>query len=64
MDVSVFDDQLVDHYWCSYCDRDSHAVLHEAVGRGERPWEERCKEISEVKVRFEQSIRAILEQAE
>lgn len=64
MDVSVFDDELEDHYWCEECDPDSHAVLLEAVGRGERPWEPRCEERSEIKDQFEQRIKAVLEQVE
>ncbi|GAB7331121.1 hypothetical protein MBLNU13_g02603t1 [Cladosporium sp. NU13] len=64
MDVSVFDDELGDHYWCEECDLDSHAALLEAVGRGERPWEGRCKERLDMKARFEQRIKAVMEQVE
>jgi hypothetical protein len=31
MDVSVFDDELAEHYWCEECDVELHAVLLEAV---------------------------------
>jgi hypothetical protein len=64
MDVSVFDDELAEHYWCQECDLVSHAVLLEAVERGEKPWEGRCKDRLEMKGYFEQRIKAILEQVE
>lgn len=64
MDVSVFDDELGDYYWCEECDPDSHAALLEALRRGERPWEGRCQERLETKARFERTIRAVLEQVE
>jgi hypothetical protein len=64
MDFSVFDDELAEHYWCEECDLVSHAVLLEAVARGERPWEDRCKDRLEMKGYFEQRIKAGLEQVE
>lgn len=64
MDVSVFDDELGDHYWCEECDSDSHVELLEAVSRGERPWEGRCEERLETKAHFEQRIKAVLELVE
>jgi hypothetical protein len=64
MDVSVFDDELGDHYWCEDCDPDSHAVLLAAAARGEKPWEVRCERRLKIKVQFEQSIRTVLKQVE
>jgi hypothetical protein len=64
MDVSVFDDELAEHYWCEDCDSESHAVLLDAVERGEKPWEARCKDRLEMKEHFEQTIKAVLEQVE
>ena len=64
MDVSVFDDELGEHYWCDECDPNSHVVLLEAVVRGERPWEGRCKERLDVKAQYERIIRAVLEQVQ
>ena len=48
MDVSGFDDELAEHYWCEGCDSYSHAVLLEAVEKGEKPWEDRCKDRLEI----------------
>lgn len=64
MDVSVFDDELAEHYWCEECDLESHAALLEAVERGKKPWEARCKDRLEMKEHFEQTIKAVLEQVE
>jgi len=64
MDVSVFDDELGDHYWCEECDPDSHSGLLEAVGRGEKPWEVICEERLKLEGQFEQRIRAVMEQVE
>lgn len=63
MDVSVFDDELGEHYWCEECDSDSHAALLGAVGKGERPWEGRCQERLAIEARFEQRIMVVLEQS-
>ena len=64
MDVSVYDDELGEHYWCEECDPESHAVLLGAVDRGERPWEKRGEERLEVKGRFEKRIKEVLEEVE
>lgn len=64
MDVSVFDDELGEHYWCDECDPNSHVVLLEAAVRGERPWEGRCKERLDAKAQYERIIRAVLEQVQ
>jgi len=64
MDVSGFDDELAEHYWCEQCDSVSHAVLLKAVARGEKPWEYECKDRLEMKGYFEQRIRAVLEHVE
>jgi hypothetical protein len=64
MDVSVFDDELAEHYWCEECDPEPHEALLEAVERGEKPWEARCKDRLEMKGHFEQTIKAVLEQVE
>lgn len=64
MDVSVFDDELGEHYWCEECEPDSHAALLGAVGRGEKPWEGRCEERLAIEDQCEQRIKAALEQVE
>jgi len=44
MEVSVFDDELSDHYWCEECDPDSHTELLMAAANGEKPWKLRCEQ--------------------
>ncbi|KAM0722810.1 hypothetical protein Q7P37_002252 [Cladosporium fusiforme] len=39
MDVSVFDDELGDHYWCEVCAPEKHVELLDAVAGGEKLWE-------------------------
>jgi hypothetical protein len=62
MHVSVFDDELDDHYWCEQCAPELHTVLLANVARGVRPWEARCAHRIATKMQFEQRIRAELEQ--
>jgi len=54
MNVSVFDDELGDHYWCE-CDEatETLAELLLALRRGDRPWEARVARRLEMKARFE-----------
>jgi hypothetical protein len=64
MNVSVFDDELEDHYWCEQCAPELHMTLLADVARGARPWEARCAQRIATKAQFEQEIRAVLEQVE
>ena len=64
MDVSVFDYELDDHYWCEVCDPKSHTTLLAAVTHGERPWEIRCEQRLRAKAQFEDETKTILEQVE
>lgn len=64
MDVSVFEDELDDHYWCEKCAPDSYAALFAAVARGERLWEARCMQRVEAKAQFEQQMKVVLEQVD
>jgi hypothetical protein len=64
MDVSVFDDELEDHYWCELCAPDLHTTHLADTAKGERPWEARCTHRINIKTQFEQRITSALEQAE
>jgi hypothetical protein len=64
MHVSVFDDELEDHYWCEKCAPELHIALLADVARGARPWEVRCAQRIATKAQFEQRIKAVLEQVE
>lgn len=37
MNVSVYEDELDDHYWCEECAPNMHTALLAAVARGETP---------------------------
>jgi hypothetical protein len=62
MDVSCFDDELDDHYWCEECDPDTHTALITAAVTGERPWKLRCEQRLQIKAKFEETINVVLEQ--
>lgn len=62
MDVSVFDDELGDHYWCEECAPERHVELLAAVERGERPWKVRIAHRLNLKQQFESRIEVVLEQ--
>jgi hypothetical protein len=64
MNVSVFDDELGDHYWCEECDEETHAELLAALRRGERPWEARVAQRLDLKARFEGRIEKALTRVE
>lgn len=38
--VSTFDDELPENYMCEECDPAYHKPLLDAIGRGEKPWED------------------------
>lgn len=62
MDVSVFVDQLGDHYWCEECAPERHVELLAAVERGESPWKSRTVQRVNLKQNLESNIKAVLEQ--
>jgi hypothetical protein len=62
MDVSVFDDELEDHYWCELCAPELHMALLADMARGAAPWEARCAHRVDTKTQFEQRITTALEQ--
>jgi hypothetical protein len=64
MNVSVYDDELGDHYWCEECDKETHAELLAAMRRGERPWEARADRRLDVKARLEGRIEKALARVE
>lgn len=64
MNVSVFDDELEEHYWCQECAPDLHAALLASIGKGESPWKVRCARRLEMKAHFEKQIEAALERLE
>lgn len=64
MDVSVFDDELGDHYWCEECGEETHAELLAVVRMGGRPWEARVAQRLAMKMRFEGRIEKALARVE
>jgi hypothetical protein len=64
MNVSVFDDELGEHYWCEECDSEAHTELLAALERGERPWEARVARRLDLKARFEGGIEKALARVE
>jgi hypothetical protein len=64
MDVSVFDDELDDHYWWEVCAPELHTALLADTARGERPREARCTHRINIKTQFEQRTTAALNQVE
>ena len=63
MKVSIFDDELGDHYWCEECDEEAHAELLAEMKKGERPWEARVARRLHLKARFEGRIEKALARA-
>lgn len=64
MDVSVFDDELEEHYWCQECAPDLHAALLASIGKGESPWKMRCARRLELKAHFENQIKVALDRVD
>lgn len=60
MNVSIFDDELGEHYWCERSDPDSHTARLMSVARGDRRWEAGCAQRLEIKAEYERRIRAAL----
>lgn len=60
MNVSLFEDELEDHYWCEQCAEEKHVELLAAVARGERPWEGRVEQRLQMKGEYEGKIRAVM----
>jgi hypothetical protein len=64
MNVSAFDDELGEHYWCEECDEETHAELLVAMGRCARPWEARVARRLDLKVQFEGRVEEALARLE
>lgn len=64
MNVSFFDDETEEHYWCHECAPDLHAALLASIEKGESSWHVRCARRLAVKAQFENQIKAALERVE
>lgn len=61
MNVSVFEEELEDHYWCEQCAEERHVELLGAIAKGERPWKGRNERTMLMKAEYEDKIKAVLE---